>query len=226
MQSATGRLPSETSVSWAISNANHIRYSCQAPGLKKFAPFGHRAGDIVGPMPETCQPCEVLLSADRIAARVRELGAEISRDYRGRPLRLIGVLKGAWVFLADLIRSIDHDNVTVDFLGVATYGDEKQSSGEVRVTKDLDMSIEDVDVLLVEDILDTGITFDFLLNALRNRKPRSLGTVTLLDKSSRRLRPVQANYVGFAIPDKFVVGYGLDYAQRFRQLPDVCVLNP
>jgi hypoxanthine phosphoribosyltransferase len=176
-------------------------------------------------MTEAVQPCEVLIPADRIAARVRELGAEIARDYRGRPLRLVGVLKGAWVFLADLIRSIEHEDVTVDFLGVATYGDEKQSSGEVRVTKDLDMSIEGIDVLLVEDILDTGVTFHFLLNALRNRKPKSLRAVTLLDKSSRRLRPVRADYVGFSIPDQFVVGYGLDYAQRYRQLPNVCVLN-
>lgn len=176
-------------------------------------------------MSDTAQAPEVLISADRIATRVRELGAEIARDYQGRPLRLVGVLKGAWIFLADLIRSIDHEEVTVDFLGVATYGDEKQSSGEVRVTKDLDMSIEGVDVLLVEDILDTGVTFHFLLNALHNRKPRSLGAVALLDKSSRRLRPVQANYVGFSIPDRFVVGYGLDYAQRYRQLPDICVLK-
>jgi hypoxanthine phosphoribosyltransferase len=176
-------------------------------------------------MTEAVQPFEVLISADRIAARVRELGAEITRDYRGRPLRLVGILKGAWVFLADLIRSIEHEDVTVDFLGVATYGDEQQSSGEVRVTKDLDMSIEGVDVLLVEDILDTGVTFHFLLNALRNRNPKSLRAVTLLDKSSRRLRPVQADYVGFSIPERFVVGYGLDYAQRYRQLPDVCVLK-
>lgn len=168
---------------------------------------------------------EVLISADRIAGRVRQLGAEITRDYRGRPLRLIGVLKGAWIFLADLIRALDLDDVTVDFLGVATYGSGKQTSGEVRVTKDLDHSIEDIDVLLVEDILDTGVTFDFLLNALRNRKPKSLRTVTLLDKPSRRIRPVRADYVGFSIPDDFVVGYGLDYAQNCRQLPDVCVLK-
>jgi hypoxanthine phosphoribosyltransferase len=167
----------------------------------------------------------ILIPADRIAARVKELGAEIGRDYRGRPLRLIGVLKGAWIFLADLIRAIDHDDLSVDFLGVATYGNAAQTSGEVRVTKDLDQSIEGVDVLLVEDILDSGVTFHFLLNALHNRKPKSLRTVTLLDKPSRRIRPVAADYVGFSIPDDFVVGYGLDYAQRYRELPDVCVLK-
>ena len=167
----------------------------------------------------------VLISADQIAARVKQLGAEIGRDYHGRPLRLIGVLKGAWIFLADLIRAIDHDDLSVDFLGVATYGNAAQSSGEVRVTKDLDHSIEGVDVLLVEDILDTGVTFHFLLNALKNRKPKSLRTVTLLDKASRRIQPVQADYVGFSIPDDFVIGYGLDYAQRYREISDVCVLK-
>lgn len=168
---------------------------------------------------------EVLISADRIAARVRELGAEISRDYRGRPLRLVGVLKGAVVFLADLLRAIDHPDLTVDFLGVATYGNSSQTSGEVRVTKDLDHSIEGLDVLLVEDILDTGVTFHYLIRALRNRKPASLRTVTLLDKTSRRVQPVQADYVGFSIPDAFVVGYGLDFAQKYRQLPYIGVLK-
>jgi hypoxanthine phosphoribosyltransferase len=167
----------------------------------------------------------VLIPADQIAARVKELGAKIGRDYQGRPLRLIGVLKGAWIFLADLIRAIDHDDLSVDFLGVATYGNEAQTSGEVRVTKDLDQSIEGADVLLVEDILDTGVTFHFLLNALQNRKPKSLRTVTLLDKPSRRIRPVAADYIGFSIPDEFVIGYGLDYAQRYRELSDVCVLK-
>src|ERR1051326_2706606 len=168
---------------------------------------------------------ETLISSDRVAARIRELGSEISRDYRGRPLGLVGVLKGAWIFLADLIRALDLDDVTVDFLGVATYGDATQPSGEVRFTKDLDQSIEGVDVLLVEDILDTGLTFDFILKVLRNRQPRSVRAATLLDKASRRLRPVQADYVGFTIPDHFVVGFGLDFAQRYRQLPYIGVLS-
>lgn len=168
---------------------------------------------------------EVLIDAARIAERVRELGAQISADYRGRPLRLIGILKGAWVFLADLVRAIDLEDVTVDFLGVASYGSAVESSGEVRITKDLDMSIEGLDVLIVEDILDTGVTFHYLLGVLATRKPRSLRSVTLLDKSSRRIRPIHADYVGFTISDAFVVGYGLDYAQGYRQLPDVCVLQ-
>jgi hypoxanthine phosphoribosyltransferase len=168
---------------------------------------------------------EVLIPADRIAARVRELGAEISRDYRSRPVRLVGVLKGAFIFLSDLLRAMDHPDVTLDFLGVATYGNASQTSGEVRVTKDLDQSIEGLDVLVVEDILDTGVTFQYLLTALRNRKPASLHTVTLLDKPSRRIRPVKADYVGFAIPDAFVVGYGLDFAQKYRQLPYIGVLK-
>jgi len=175
-------------------------------------------------LPPDARP-RVLIPADQIAARVKELGAEIGRDYQGRPLRLVGVLKGAWIFLADLIRAINHHDLSVDFLGVATYGNAAQTSGEVRVTKDLDQSIEGVDVLLVEDILDTGVTFYFLLNALQNRKPKSLRTVTLLDKASRRIRPVHADYVGFSIPDDFVIGYGLDYAQRYRELSDVCVLK-
>jgi len=178
------------------------------------------------PLPENPTPeVEILISADRIAARVRELGAQISHDYQNRPLRLVGVLKGAFVFLADLLRSMSHPDVTLDFLGVATYGNASQTSGEVRVTKDLDQSIEGLDVLVVEDILDTGVTFHYLMTALRNRKPASLRTVTLLDKPSRRIRPVQADYVGFSIPDAFVVGYGLDFAQRYRELPYIGVLK-
>jgi hypoxanthine phosphoribosyltransferase len=174
-----------------------------------------------GPVPGT----EILIPASRIAARVRELGGEISHDYRDQPLRLVGVLKGAFVFMADLLRAMDHPDVTIDFLGVATYGPASQTSGEVRVTKDLDHTIEGLNVLVVEDILDTGVTFHYLINALRNRKPASLRTVTLLDKPSRRIRPAHADYVGFTIPDAFVVGYGLDFAQKYRQLPFIGVLK-
>lgn len=168
---------------------------------------------------------EVLISADQIAARVRELGAEISHDYHHRSLRMVGVLKGAFIFLADLLRAMNHPDISLDFLGVATYGNASQTSGEVRVTKDLDQSIEGLDVLLVEDILDTGVTFHYLTTALRNRKPATLRTVTLLDKPSRRIRPVQADYVGFSIADAFVVGYGLDFAQKYRELPYIGVLK-
>jgi hypoxanthine phosphoribosyltransferase len=163
---------------------------------------------------------EVLLDAEQIARRVRELAAQISTDYRGRPLRLVGILKGAWVFLADLARHLNLE-VTVDFLSIASYGDNSYSSGAVRITKDLDQSIEGLDVLVVEDILDTGRTFHYLEGVLSAHQPNSLKLVTLLDKVSRRLIPVRADYVGFEIPDVFVVGYGLDYHQKYRQLRDV-----
>jgi hypoxanthine phosphoribosyltransferase len=168
---------------------------------------------------------ELLLDAEAIAHRVRELAARISEDYHGRPLRLVGILKGAWVFLGDLIRFIDLEEVTVDFLGVASYGRSTTSSGEAKITKDLDQSIEGLDVLIVDDILDTGETFSYLQEILAARHPRSLKAVVLLDKPARRTRPTQADYVGFTIPDHFVVGYGLDYAEKYRQLPDVRILR-
>lgn len=168
---------------------------------------------------------EVLLDQEAIARRVRELGAQISADYRGRPVRLVGILKGAWVFLADLVRCLDLE-VTVDFLSFTSYGDGVESSGTVKITKDLDHPIEGLDVLVVEDILDTGRTFEYLLEVLEAHKPRSIKIVTLLDKPSRRIRPVKADYIGFTIDDVFVVGYGLDFAQKYRNLPDVRILSP
>ena len=171
--------------------------------------------------PETL---EILLEAETIARRVRELAAQISADYRGRPLRLLGILKGAWVFLADLVRQLTFD-VTVDFISIESYGDNSTTTGAVKITKDLDRSIEGLDVLVVEDILDTGHTFEYLRRVLEAHKPCSLKVVTLLDKPSRRVRPVQADYVGFTIPDVFVVGYGLDYAQQYRNLPDIRILR-
>jgi hypoxanthine phosphoribosyltransferase len=167
---------------------------------------------------------EVLLPAGKIAQRVSELARQISADYRGRTPHLIGVLKGAWVFMADLIRQLDLQ-VTVDFLGIASYGSGTQSSGEVKITKDLDVSIEGLDILVIEDILDTGRTFQYLREVLDAHKPRSIKLVALLDKTSRRIIPVHADYVGFEIPDAFVVGYGLDYAQKYRELPDVRVIR-
>jgi hypoxanthine phosphoribosyltransferase len=205
-----GNAPKTGSAPTPGSQLNATMESARAPG---------------GPAGAALAGLSVLISADRIAARVSELGTEIARDYAGRPVRLIGVLKGAWMFLADLARALGHHDVSFDFLGVATYGLSSQSSGEVRVTKDLDRSIEGVDVLLVEDILDTGTTFSYLIENLRNHKPRSLRTVVLLDKASRRFRQVHADYVGFAIPDAFVVGYGLDYAERYRELPYVAILE-
>jgi hypoxanthine phosphoribosyltransferase len=174
---------------------------------------------------ESNNKLEMLLSEEKITRRVRDLGAQITADYQGRRLHLVGILKGAWVFLADLIRYIDLE-VTVDFLGIASYGAGSTTSGQVKITKDLDQSIEGLDVLAVEDILDTGLTFTYLHKMLTARKPKSLKLIALLDKAERRIMPVHADYVGFTIPDLFVVGYGLDYGQKYRQLREVCVLHP
>ena len=167
---------------------------------------------------------EVLLSSSQIAARVRELGEKISSDYQGRTPHLVGVLKGAWIFMADLIRNLSLE-ATVDFLGIQSYVAGTTSSGEVKITKDLDVSIAGRDVLVVEDILDTGRTYLYLHGLLAAHHPKSLRLITLLDKTSRRAVPVKADYVGFQIPDVFVVGYGLDYNQQFRRLPDVRYLR-
>lgn len=175
--------------------------------------------------PQAKNKIELLLTEEKIIQRVRDLGGQITADYQGRRLHLVGILKGAWVFLADLVRHIDLE-VTVDFLGIASYGAGTTSSGQVKITKDLDQSIEGMDVLAVEDILDTGLTFTYLHKMLTARKPKSLKLVALLDKAERRIMPVRADYVGFTIPDLFVVGYGLDYGQKYRQLRDVCVLHP
>ena len=162
----------------------------------------------------------VLLDAAQIESRIGELAAEISRDYDERTPHLIGVLKGAWVFMADLIRNLSIP-CTVDFLGIQSYGSGAVSSGEVKITKDLDVSIEGREVLVVEDILDTGRTFSYLQEVLGAHDPASLKLIALLDKRSRRIIPVQADYVGFEIPDVFVVGYGLDFDQKYRNLSDV-----
>jgi hypoxanthine phosphoribosyltransferase len=167
----------------------------------------------------------ILLRSSAIQRRVREMGREITRDFRGERLHLIGVLKGASIFLSDLIRQIRLE-VSLDFISVASYGQRKQSSGQVRLTKDLDTSIEGLNVILVEDILDTGLTLNYLQRILRQRKPRVLCVAAMLEKRGRRIKDVQADYVGFRIPNEFVVGYGLDYAERYRNLKDVCVLSP
>jgi hypoxanthine phosphoribosyltransferase len=162
----------------------------------------------------------VLLDAKKIEARIAELAATISTDYHGRTPHLVGVLKGAWVFMADLVRKISIE-CTVDFLSIQSYGAGTASSGEVKITKDLDVSIEGRDVLVVEDILDTGRTFSYLQEVLRARGPASLRLAALLDKNARRVIPVEADYVGFEIPNVFVVGYGLDFDQKYRNLPDI-----
>jgi len=166
----------------------------------------------------------VLIPSEKIQARIRELGEQISRDYPDGNLHMICILKGACFFLTDLARAMKRD-VIVDFMGISTYGKGKTSSGEVKVTKDLDISIEGADVLIVEDIVDSGVTLNYLMHVLEQRKPRSIRIAALLDKPDRRLRPIHANYVGFKIPDEFVVGYGLDYAEKYRNLDDVCVLD-
>jgi len=149
---------------------------------------------------------------------------QITRDFRGQRVHLIGVLKGACFFLSDLAREIDLET-SIDFISVASYGKSRESSGQVRLLKDLDNSIAGLNVILVEDILDTGLTLSYLLRILRQRKPRTLRVAALLDKPTRRLKPVEADYLGFKIPNEFVVGYGLDYAERYRNLKDVCVLQ-
>ena len=167
---------------------------------------------------------EVLIPASRIQARIRELGEQITADYGNGSLHLICILKGACFFMADLARAIGRD-VFVDFMGISSYGKGKTSSGEVRVTKDLDISLEGADVLIVEDIVDSGVTLNYLIHVLEQRRPHSVRIAALLDKPERRLRPVHVSYVGFQIPDRFVVGYGLDYAEKYRNLSDICVLH-
>ena len=166
----------------------------------------------------------VLISSEQIQARIREMGEQISKDHPSGNLHMICILKGACFFLTDLARAMKRD-VFVDFMGISTYGKGKTSSGEVKVTKDLDISLEGADVVIVEDIVDSGVTLTYLLHVLEQRKPRSLQIAALLDKPERRLRPVQVKYVGFQIPDQFVVGYGLDYAERYRNLDAICVLE-
>jgi hypoxanthine phosphoribosyltransferase len=176
------------------------------------------------PVSKMAHKMEVLISREQIADGVARIGQEITRDYAGESVILLGVLRGACLFLADLARQIELD-ATFDFIAVRSYGTKKESAGEVQLIKDATDPLENKNVILVEDILDTGLTFTFLRKLLLARRPRTLKLAALLDKPSRRQMPVQADYVGFQIPDKFVVGYGLDYAERFRNLPDICVFS-
>ena len=166
----------------------------------------------------------VLISARQIRERVAELAAQIDRDIPEGPVYLIGVLKGACVFLADLARALKTPS-RIEFIGASSYGRSATSSGEVKLTRDLDVPIEGRDVIVIEDIIDTGVTLGYLLKLLAQRGPRSLRVAVLLDKQDRRKSPVTIAYTGFQIPDRFVVGYGLDYAEDYRNLPDVCVLS-
>lgn len=176
---------------------------------------------------------KVLLQRQQIADRVAELGKQITSDFSGESVIFVGVLKGAAIFLSDLARQVQLD-ATFDFIGVSSYGNRPSptqelesgwdSTGEVRLTKDVDHSIREKNVILVEDILDTGLTLSYLRRMLTAHQPRAFRIAALLDKPSRRKQPIEADYVGFKIPDEFVVGYGLDYAERYRNLPDICFI--
>lgn len=169
---------------------------------------------------------EILFSQEQIQRRIKELGAEITRDYAGRNPLLVGVLKGACFFLSDLLRSID-TRLSIEFMAISSYGSSTRTSGEVRIMKDLDVPIEGRDILVVEDIVDTGLTLSYLLANLKSRGAASVKLAALLDKYERRERDVEIDYLGFKIPDHFVVGYGLDFAERYRNLPFIAVLkNP
>ena len=165
---------------------------------------------------------EVLITEAQIRDRVRDLGEQITRDYRGRNLHLVAVLKGACVFLSDLIRHIDLP-LTIDFIGISSYGASTKSSGEVKITKDLDKSLAGKDVLVVEDIIDTGLTLNYLINIFHSREVRSMNIAALIDKPERHQIEVPAAYVGFTIPNLFIVGYGLDFAENYRNLPFIGV---
>ena len=167
---------------------------------------------------------KVLIRRAAIQKRVREVAQRITKDFKGERVHVIGVLKGACIFLSDLVREINLDT-SIDFIAVSSYGKGQRTSGAVKMIKDLDQPIEDKNIIIVEDILDTGLTLSYLIRVLQQRKPKTLHIAALLDKPSRRIKEVKANYVGFTIPNEFVVGYGLDYAERYRNLKDVCVLS-
>jgi hypoxanthine phosphoribosyltransferase len=168
---------------------------------------------------------DVLYSEEEVKQVVQRIGQEITKDYAGEDLLVVGILKGAFIFMADLVRQIDA-RVRVDFMDVSSYGSSTVSSGEVRIMKDLEYSIEGKNVLIVEDIVDTGLTLFYITEILKKRGPKSVKVCCLLDKPSRRKSPIHPDYVGYIIPDKFVVGYGLDYAELYRDYPAICVLKP
>lgn len=167
---------------------------------------------------------DILVTEEEIEAKVKELGKQITEDYRDKNLMLVGILKGAVIFMADLAKSIDMP-VLMDFMAVSSYGKSSTSTGIVRIIKDLDCSIEDKDILIVEDIIDTGLTLSYLTDNLKKRGAKSVKICTLLDKPDRRKAEVPVDYRGFVIPDEFVVGYGLDYAEQYRNLPFVAALK-
>lgn len=168
----------------------------------------------------------VLISTEQIQSRVRELAEQIDADYPEGPLYLVSILKGAFIFVADLARGLKKHSVRIEFMGISSYGNQKSTSGQVKVTRDLDVNIEGQNILIVEDIIDSGVTLSYLTRLLQQRRPKSLEVATLLDKPERRTQSVHVKYVGFQIPDEFVVGYGLDYAEDYRNLSDIRVLTP
>ena len=168
---------------------------------------------------------EVLFSEEQLKNRVQEIARQITADYQGKEIMLISVLRGSFVFMADLCRAIDLP-CTLDFMAVSSYGKGTKSSGQVQITKDLSEDISDRHIIVVEDILDSGNTLSYLLKILENRHPASIRLCTLLDKPDRRVKPVEVHYSGFTIPDAFVVGYGLDYAEKYRNLPYIGILKP
>lgn len=168
---------------------------------------------------------DIMYSESEVMAKIEELGKKITHDYQGKNLLVVGILKGAFIFMADLVRKIDLP-VEIDFMSVSSYGTSTVSSGEVRIVKDLDHSIKDKDVLIIEDIVDTGLTLKYIKEILNKREPKSVKVCCLLDKPSRRTADMVPEYVGFTIPDEFIVGYGLDYAEKYRNYPAVCILKP
>jgi hypoxanthine phosphoribosyltransferase len=167
---------------------------------------------------------ETLLTEEEIKLKVKELGQKIESDFKGEDLLVVGILKGACVFVSDLIRNINLD-VNMDFMSVSSYGKATQSSGTVKILKDLDVDIEGKNVLIVEDIIDTGLTLKNLFETLKTRNPKSLKLCTLLDKPERRTVDIDVDYIGFVIPDKFIVGYGIDYAEKYRNLPYIGIVG-
>jgi hypoxanthine phosphoribosyltransferase len=199
------------------------------PHLPRFSQKASRftafSGDTVSMATVTYQGLQVLYTRQQIAEKVAEMGAQITRDMNEEKLVMVGVLKGAALFLSDLARSVTVDT-TFDFVAVSSYGKGQRSSGAVKLIKDLDEPIEGKNVLIVEDILDTGLTLSYLRKIFLAQKPKSLRIAALLDKPSRRIEKIEADYVGFSIPNLFVIGYGMDYAERYRNLPDICLMAP
>ncbi len=203
------------------------------PVLEASGPDLHRraclatldSGDTECMATNSYQGLEILFTRQQIAQRVAEMGAQITHDLNGEKLVMVGVLKGAAPFLADLSRSVQAD-ATFDFVATSSYGQGQRSSGAVKLIKDLDEPIEGKNVLVVEDILDTGLTLSYLRKLFLQQRPKTLRIAALLDKPSRRIEKIEADYVGFSIPNLFVIGYGMDYAERYRNLPDICIMTP